>query len=387
MPLTYWLIVIAATVMAWLLGHFVVLELGLASMALALTFCAFRLSLAERKKDLSAEAGVESSDFIQVQSLISESSSIIEGYIQEARDDLGSVLSIQGDAAVSLNKSFGEIQHLLGLQQEDIQRIMTSEPDASGMSLTYLERMKQFAENASMNLDQFVDTTVSMSAASMGLVEKVDIISEQMPLVMKALKDIDQIAAQTNLLALNAAIEAARAGEAGRGFAVVADEVRALSNRSSGFSSEIQGQLKGINQSIADLTVEVGKVASQDMTYAISAKRDVEVALRDILDQSENNESLAQNIADAGHKLTAALHLAIRALQFEDMSGQKVRHTLGILEILNMQVSALQKNSPNCHVYLEELSQSITQFKTRLSENNPNPVSASSMVAGSVDLF
>ncbi len=387
MPLTYWLILAVVTAVSWLLGHFFSLELGLGLMFFALGACVFKLTQIEQSLNRGAKADIAPGDLHEVQSLVGESASVLGDQLVQMGEDLGDVLSIQEDAVASLNKSFGDIRNLLGSQQDDIQHIMTSHPDGTGVSLTYVERMKRFAESASTSLDQFVDTTVSMSAASMDLVEKVNHISDQMPQVMKALKDIDQIASQTNLLALNAAIEAARAGEAGRGFAVVADEVRALSNRSSGFSSEIQGQLNSINQAIANLTIEVGKVASQDMTYAISAKRDVEIALKDILDQSENNENLAKNVADASQKLTVALHLAIRALQFEDMSGQKLRYTLGILAILSPQVLALQKSNPDSHAYVVDLAQALGEFKTRLVENKPNPVSASNITAGSVDLF
>ncbi|MGV8836711.1 methyl-accepting chemotaxis protein [Cellvibrio sp.] len=217
----------------------------------------------------------------------------------------------------------------------------------------------------------------------MELVEKVGAIADQMPDVLKALKDIDQIAAQTNLLALNAAIEAARAGEAGRGFAVVADEVRALSNRSAGFSLEIQKQLRGIAAAIDDLTNTVGEVASQDMTYVLQAKAEMQGVSDNLIKKADKDQDITQDMEQLVVQLVNALHNAMRALQFEDMSTQNIRHTIQRLEELVPIATSLTAPHNNFSRLIDEL----TRYKEASARQKHNPVSASSVESGSIDFF
>ena len=81
--------------------------------------------------------------------------------------------------------------------------------------------------------------------------------------LQKMAEDVGNIAGQTNLLALNAAIEAARAGEAGRGFAVVADEVRKLSNMSGETGKKISEKVGAVNQAIAATLVTASTRSSR----------------------------------------------------------------------------------------------------------------------------
>jgi methyl-accepting chemotaxis protein len=219
------------------------------------------------------------------------------------------------------------------------------------------------------------------------LVEKVTLIADQMPHVMKALKDIDQIAAQTNLLALNAAIEAARAGDAGRGFAVVADEVRALSNRSAGFSLAIQSQLGVINKAIRSLTDEVGDVASQDMTYVLEAKREVESAISGLIEKAGGDQIIANTLNKISENLVVALNEAMRGLQFEDMASQNVKHNVTTLRLLEPIAQVFEFGPTHLQSVNAALSEQLIKHQETLSQRSHNPVSASSMNSGAIDLF
>jgi methyl-accepting chemotaxis protein len=296
-----------------------------------------------------------------------------------------SLLNVQTDAIHTLTTAFNQIRELLGRQQTDINKLLYDSQQKSGSTHSHL--MRSFAENTSQTLNKFVDTTVYMSAASMGLMEKVNDIANQMPQVMKALKDIDQIASQTNLLALNAAIEAARAGESGRGFAVVADEVRALSSRSAGFSTDIQSRLKNIHTAISSLTEEVGVVASQDMTYVLTAKKEVETAVHEMVNKSKSDAVIAQSMEEIAQKLVIALHNAIRALQYEDMSSQNIQHMIQTVGMLEGFYKSIDKEKLISKGIMKHITDQLTLLNHRIESRRNNPVSATSMQSGSVDLF
>ncbi|WP_425434192.1 methyl-accepting chemotaxis protein [Marinospirillum celere] len=221
----------------------------------------------------------------------------------------------------------------------------------------------------------------------MEMLDRVSELSEGMPELMKALGDIDNIADQTNLLALNAAIEAARAGEHGRGFAVVADEVRALSARSAQFSQTIQHNLNAMNNRIGKLVDDVSQIASQDMSYILKAKKDVETAIQLLMDKSASDQRVTEQLNGLSASLSSALYDAMRAMQFEDMSTQTIQHTVSEQSHLLLLVEALQAGADDPHQFHAALHRSIENFSRAREERKSNPVSSSSMASGDIDLF
>ncbi len=128
------------------------------------------------------------------------------------------------------------------------------------------------------------------------------------------IETIDDIASQTNLLALNAAIEAARAGEHGKGFAVVADEVRKLAEKSAEATKEIGALIKGIQQTVEEAVTAMNE-GTAEVENGVARTNEAGQALNNILEASESVNDQVGKIATAAQEMTISAEELVSGME------------------------------------------------------------------------
>ena len=160
------------------------------------------------------------------------------------------------------------------------------------------------AEKGRAIVSETADTIHRLASEIRAAVDVINRVSKDSASISQVLVEIKAIAEQTNLLALNAAIEAARAGEQGRGFAVVADEVRSLSQRTHKSTEEIEGMIARLQSGVKDAVQAMTN--SHEVTDATVAKSgEVSQALESIVSGIANIVDMSHQIAQAAEEQAA----------------------------------------------------------------------------------
>lgn len=314
----------------------------------------------------------------------------VSNQLLSAHTELGNTQTILGDAINTLVTTFTTMAEEVRLQQS----LALSISDGGGSSDdgSPKQKFEHFVRDTEAAMNAFVDSTVENSTRAMELVEKIDVIHEQVSSILGILNEVESIAKQTNLLALNAAIEAARAGEGGRGFAVVADEVRNLSEKTNRFSSQIRSLVGNVSDSLIATEVTINKLAASDMTFVMDSKKHVHGMMLDLTDL---NKTMAQNAGEL-NRITAKVEqnvaVAISTLQFQDMSSQLIAHAQMRLTALQEVASEMGKGTdrPTRREYLEQIAaynHSLHEHVVLLDEKKSNPVAQDSFATGDIELF
>jgi len=252
-------------------------------------------------------------------------------------NDLDQVKNIISDSTSNLSES------VTGIHTETCnQNQMLDDLVSQLMALTSQTKEEEdtdsvgnFTVETEQIVSKFIQTIREMSSTSDSITGDFGNMFDRINDVVNLLDDVDQITSQTNLLALNAAIEAARAGEAGRGFAVVADEVRNLSHRTAQFSDEIRGLTTSTRDSISSVQSTLNSISNTDMAVIEDAQTEISEMWKKTQNINESILGRTDQITELSSRIQSHIQKGVMSLQSDDMVTQLMQH-------LNIKIESLQ---------------------------------------------
>jgi methyl-accepting chemotaxis protein len=342
-------------------------ELGIAFTRIIETFQDL-VSQTAKNSDVLRNDSVQLANFSEQTNQATQQIATTVQQIAQGATSQAEALSETANAMDKMSRDIDDVTKGADEQAKEIQNVSLIVRNMS-------QAIEQVLECANEGLKGFDVIQEKVSSAS----EKVVDMGTRSKQISSITATIEEIADQTNLLALNAAIEAARAGEQGRGFAVVADEVRKLADRSSHAAKEIASLLSNIHE-----TVEQAVHAMDDSVNEVKngdkKMDDINSAALQMKELSSNlNTSMDKVSAVVVENTTATKEMAANSLEisrsFENIASVSEENSAATEEVsasveeMSSQIDEISNSAKSLSEMVESLQTIINQFKFAHSQS------------------
>ena len=243
------------------------------------------------------------------------------------RKEIYSVIKQTEQAANTIASSFEAVINKATIQARQAMELLEGTQGAASDGVP--QSLKDFIQVSDERLNKMADEVVRVADLSVNMVRELDGVQTRTQAIDGFLLDVEKLADQTSLLALNADIEAARVGEHGRGFSVVASEVRRLSKRSHEFSDRIRVHLKEVRTGLSKTYGDMRTLSAADMEHALKIKEDVLSLTRSLEGKNREVAETVSRINEISKEIAQDVQNVVVSLQFHDITSQKLS---GMLE-------------------------------------------------------
>lgn len=191
-------------------------------------------------------------------------------------------------------------------------------------------------------LNDIVAKIIFLSRNAMSMVFAMDNVAGNLAAIEQCISGVDKLTKQTNMLALNAMIEATRAGEAGVAFRVVANEVQDLSKAVRGLAETMRTEVDSITRGIRDGQAILQEVATVDMSPNIMAKDKLDELVAALLHRDQAMGSVVKDASHEAEKISTDISGLVTGMQFQDRARQRLEHVVDTLAVLSDSLKELE---------------------------------------------
>lgn len=286
----------------------------------------------------------------------------------ELRKKISGVIKTTEEATDTIAQSFQAVINKAAIQARQAMELLEG---TQGSSQTQgPQSLRDFIRISDERLNKMADEVVRVADLSVHMVQNLDGVQSRAQSIDGFLLDVERLADQTSLLALNADIEAARVGDYGRGFAVVANEVRRLSQRSHVFSRGIRQHLTGVKAGLNKTYGDMRTLTAEDMEHALKIKDEVLKLTQSLEDKNREVEETVGDINVISREIAQDVQNIVISLQFQDITRQQLNSMLEPMDDLRTSLANLVDETLSINRDIKQGKSGDERWLARMKENH-----------------